>query len=166
MRHLQKIREAILNPARLKATKSSAWRLRIVAGRVGNSGIIMAEVLALRPRETVRQDVEAIAVIYRNLGAPVAEQMVTRALGELALTMAGIAEKIRAQDLRDMARQLARLRRLAADMGLQSLAMVAADAKCCLERADSTAFSAVWARLLRVAEHSLTPDAGTADLSG
>ncbi|HOZ33313.1 MAG TPA: hypothetical protein PLM52_10570 [Tabrizicola sp.] len=126
----------------------------------------MAEVLALRPRETVRQDIEAIAVIYRNLGAPVAEQMVTRALGELALTMAGIAEKVRAQELRDLARQLARLRRLAEDLGLQSLASVAGDAKCCLERADGTAFSAVWARLMRVAERSLAPDQGSADLSG
>jgi hypothetical protein len=126
----------------------------------------MAEVLALRPRETVRQDVEAIALIYRNLGAPVAEQMVTRALGELALTMAGIAEKVRAQELRDLARQLARLRRLSEDMGLQSLAAVAGDAKCCLERADGTAFSAVWARLMRVAERSLAPDQGSADLSG
>jgi hypothetical protein len=126
----------------------------------------MAEVLALRPHETVRQDIEAIAVIYRNLGAPVAEQMVTRALGELALTMAGIAEKVRAQELRDLARQLARLRRLADDLGLQSLASVAGDAKCCLERADGTAFSAVWARLIRVAERSLAPDHGSADLSG
>ena len=65
----------------------------------------MGEIATLRPRETVRQDVEAIAVIYRNLGAPVAEQMVTRALGELALTMAGIAEKVQAQELRDLARQ-------------------------------------------------------------
>ena len=126
----------------------------------------MAEVLALRPRETVRQDIEAIAVIYRNLGAPVAEQMVTRALGELALTMAGIAEKVRAQELRDLARQLARLRRLVEDLGLQSLASVAGDAKCCLERADGTAFSAVWARLMRVTERSLAPDQGSADLSG
>ena len=126
----------------------------------------MAEIMALRPRETVRQDVEAIAVIYRNLGAPVAEQMVTRALGELALTMAGIAEKVRAQELRDLARQLAQLRRLAGDLGLVSLATVAGDAKCCLERADGTAFSAVWARLLRVAERSLAPDTGTADRSG
>jgi hypothetical protein len=126
----------------------------------------MAEIMALRPRETVRQDVETIAVIYRNLGAPVAEQMVTRALGELALTMAGIAEKVRAQELRDLARQLARLRRLAEDLGLVSLATVAGDAKCCLERADGTAFSAVWARLMRVAERSLAPDVGTADISG
>jgi hypothetical protein len=125
----------------------------------------MGEIATLRPRETVRQDVEAIAVIYRNLGAPVAEQMVTRALGELALTMAGIAEKVRAQELRDLARQLGRLGRLAADLGLLSLATVAGDAKTCLERADGTAFSAVWARLLRVAERSLSAEVGLADQS-
>lgn len=125
----------------------------------------MGEIATLRPREIVRQDVEAIAVIYRNLGAPVAEQMVTRALGELALTMAGIAEKVRTQELRDLALQLARLGRLAADLGLLSLATVAGDAGACLERADSTAFSAVWARLLRVAERSLAAETGLADQS-
>mgnify|MGYP001360632253 FL=1 len=123
----------------------------------------MGEIVPLRPREVVRQDVEAIAVIYRNLGAPVAEQMVTRALGELALTMAGIAEKVRAQELRDLSRQLGRLGRLAADLGLLTLATVAGDAKICLERAESTAFAAVWARLLRVAERSLAADMGLAD---
>jgi hypothetical protein len=126
----------------------------------------MEEVTALRPREVVRQDVEAIAVIYRNLGAPVAEQMVTRALGELALTMAGLAEKVRAQDLRDVARQLDCLQRLSRDLGLVSLASVAGDAKSCLQRADGTAFSAVWSRLLRVAERSLAPDQGFVDRSG
>ena len=123
----------------------------------------MGEISTLRPREVVRQDVEAIAVIYRNLGAPVAEQMVTRALGELALTMAGIAEKVRSQELRDLARQLGRLTRLAGDLGLSSLASVAGDAKTCLERADSTAFPAVWARLMRVAERSLVIEAESAD---
>ena len=123
----------------------------------------MGEIVPLRPREVVRQDVEAIALIYRNLGAPVAEQMVTRALGELALTMAGIAEKVRAQELRDLSRQLGRLGRLAADLGLLTLATVAGDAKICLERAESTAFAAVWARLLRVAERSLAADMGLAD---
>lgn len=126
---------------------------------------MMGEIATLRPREIVRQDVEAIAVIYRNLGAPVAEQMVTRALGELALTMAGIAEKVRAKELRDLARQLGRLRRLAADLGLLSLSNVAGDAKSCLERADGTAFSAVWARLMRVAERSLSAEVGLVDQS-
>lgn len=117
-------------------------------------------------REVVRQDVDAIAVIYRNLGAPTAEQMVARALGELALTMAGIAEKVRAQDLRDLAQQLDRLRRLADDLGLISLGLVARDTRICLERADGTAFAAVWARLLRVAERTLPTQPGMVDQSG
>ncbi len=125
----------------------------------------MAELAVLRPHEVVRQDVETVAEIYRNLGAPTAEQVVTRALGELALTMAGIVEKVQAQELRDVARQLVRLRRLADDIGLVSLARVAGDVQACLERADGTAFSAVWARLLRVAERSISPDHGVADHS-
>lgn len=120
----------------------------------------------LTPREVVRQDVEAIAEIYRNLGAPVAEQLVMRALGELALSMAGIAEKVRKHDLRDLARHLTRLRRLAEDIGLVSLASVSGDAATCLERGDTTAFAAVWARLMRVAETSLAHDPGMADILG
>jgi hypothetical protein len=127
---------------------------------------MMVMVQRLTPREVVRQDVEAIAEIYRNLGAPVAEQLVTRALGELALTMAGIAEKVRKHELRDLLRHLTRLQRLADDIGLVSLAVVAGDAGSCLAQGDSTAFSAVWARLVRVAEASLTHDPGIADISG
>lgn len=126
----------------------------------------MGKVTTLTPREVVCQDVEAIAVIYRNLGAPTAEKMVTRALGELALTMARLAETVRSQDLRDVSDHLMRLSRLADDLGLVSLAAVARDSRLCLERADSTGFAAVWARLVRVAERSLSPHPGIADLSG
>ena len=129
-------------------------------------GKIMENVTVLRPRERVRQDGEAIAVIYRNLGTSAAEQMVTRALGELALAMAGIAAQVKAQQLADLARQLKRLQRMAENLGMISLGLVSQDARACLERCDSTAFSAVWARLLRVAERSLASDKGFADLSG
>jgi hypothetical protein len=125
----------------------------------------MGSVTTLTPREVVRQDVEAIASIYRNLGAPTAEKMVARALGELALTMARLAETVRAQHLRDVADHLCRLSRLADDLGLASLSEVARDTRLCLERADGTAFAAVWARLVRVAERSLSPIPGVADLS-
>jgi hypothetical protein len=92
--------------------------------------------------------------------------MVARALGELALTMARLAENVRGQDLTDVAAHLICLSRLADDLGLVSLAQVARDSRLCLERADGTAFSAVWARLVRVAERSLSPIPGMADLSG
>lgn len=121
-----------------------------------------AMVVALRPKERVRQSVEPIATIYRNLGTASAEQIVARALSELAMTMAGLAAQVRAHDLEDLSRRLRRLQRLADNIGLISLGKVAGDARNCLEAADSTAFTAVWARLLRVAEQSLTAEDGQA----
>lgn len=123
----------------------------------------MGPVRQLTPHEAVCQDVEAIAEIYRNLGAPVAEQLVTRAFGEVALTTASIAEKVRTRDLRELRPQLLRLRRLAQEIGLRSLATVAGDAETCLRQADSTAFSAVWARLMRVAGLTLALEPGPPD---
>jgi hypothetical protein len=115
-------------------------------------------VVALRPKERVRQDAEPIATMYRNLGTSSAEQVVTRALGELALTMSGLAVQVRAHEMGDLIRQLRRLQRMAENLGLVSLGLVAADVRACLDSADVTAFSAVWARLLRIAERSLSTD--------
>lgn len=129
------------------------------------SGCKMSNVVALRPKDRLRQDGEAIAAIYRNLGTATAEQMVTRALGELALAMAGIAEQLRAHELADLARKLRRLQRMAENLGMVSLGEVAGDARDCLERADPTAFAAVCARLMRVAERSLATDKGLVDQS-
>ena len=118
----------------------------------------MDNVMALRPKERVRQDAEPIATIYRNLGTSGAEQVVTRALGELALTMAGLANQVRTHELGDLSRQLRRLQRMAENLGMVSLGVVAGDLRACMERADTTAFAAVWARLLRIAERSLASD--------
>ncbi len=115
-------------------------------------------VVALRPNDRVRQDAEPIATIYRNLGTVSAEQVVTRALTELALTMAGLAAKVQARDLADVTRQLRRLQRMSENLGLVSLGLIAADVSACVERGDVTAFAAVWARLMRVAERSLSAD--------
>jgi hypothetical protein len=118
----------------------------------------MENVVALRPNDRVRQDAEPIASIYRSLGTASAEQVVARALGELALTMAGLASQIRAHQMGDVARQLRRLQQMGEHLGMVSLADVTADVRYCLDVGDVTAFSAVWARLLRIAERSLAPD--------
>ena len=115
-------------------------------------------VVALRPKERVRQDAEPIATMYRNLGTASAEQVVTRALGELALTMSGLASQVRDHEMGDLIRQLRRLQRMAENLGMVSLGLVAADLRDCLDVKDVTAFAAVWARLLRIAERSLAAD--------
>ena len=118
----------------------------------------MENVVALQPKERVRQDAEPIATIYRNLGTSSAEQVVTRALGELALTMSGLATQVRAHDMGDLLRQLRRLQRMAENLGMVSLGVVAGDLRVCMDRSDATAFAAVWVRLLRIAERSLSSD--------
>jgi hypothetical protein len=115
-------------------------------------------VVLLRPKDHVTQDAEPIATIYRNLGATSAEQVVTRALTELAMTMAGLASLIRDHQLADVDRQLRRLQRMAENLGMTSLGLVAGDVRLCLGRGDVTGFAAVWARLLRVAERSMVTD--------
>jgi hypothetical protein len=126
-------------------------------------GFGMTKVIALRLRDRVQQDSEAIAALYRNLGSPLAEGLVARALGELALAMAGLAEQVRQHDLDKVAQQFRHLQHRAQSLGLKSLAQVAGDARHCVTAGDSTAFAAVWARLLRIAEASLVADVDAAD---
>lgn len=121
--------------------------------------------MVLRPKDQLRQSFEPVAAIYRDLGTEQAEQVVTRALGELALTMSGLAAQVRAHELQDLSRQLRRLQRLSEQLGMLSLSQVAGDLRNCLDRTDATAFSAVWARLLRVAERSLVMDKGLLESS-
>lgn len=122
-----------------------------------------AELTVLRPKERVHLDSEPIAAIYRDLGTSAAEGVVTRALTELAMTMAGLAERVQSHDLTDLARQLRRLSRMADHLGMVSLGHVARDVGQCLANGDSTAFSAVWARLLRIAERSLSIEGNLRD---
>jgi hypothetical protein len=122
-------------------------------------------VTALRPKERVRLDAEPIASIYRNLGTSSAEQVVSRALGELALTLAGLVEQVRQRELGDLGRGLRRLQRMADHLGMISLGLIAAEARICMDRSDATAFAAVWARLIRVAEASLSTDRDVLDQS-
>ena len=122
-----------------------------------------AMVLAFRPKERVRQDSEPIALMYRNMGTSVAEEVVTRALAELALAMAGLSDQVRARDMTDLGRQLRRLQRMSEQLGLVSLGQVAGDIRVCIDKGDPTAYAAVWARLLRVAECSLAADKGLLD---
>lgn len=122
-------------------------------------------VTALRPKEYVRLDAEPIAAIYRNLGTSGAEQIVARALSELALTLAGLVEQVRRRELGDLGRGLRRLQRMADHLGMISLGLIAAEARICMDRSDATAFAAVWARLIRVAEASLSTDRDVLDQS-
>lgn len=120
--------------------------------------MVSGNVVTLRVLEHPNEDLEQIATIYRSLGSASAEQVIARALGELAFAMSALADRIKAHELGDLLRRLKRLQQMAENLGLRTLAQVAVDLGHCLNRKDSTAFAAVWARLLRIAEQSLSFD--------
>ncbi|MGB3279793.1 MAG: hypothetical protein WBA92_11425 [Pseudorhodobacter sp.] len=122
-----------------------------------------ATVMDFRPKDRICQDAEPIALIYRSMGTQAAEEVVTRALGELALAMSDMAQQVRGKNLTDIARKLRRLEGMASQLGLVSVANVAGDARACLDGNELTAFAAVWARLIRVAEVSLAMEIGAVD---
>lgn len=160
--HLQKFREL------LRARRNEIFSM-VHHSEVGCDErvceMLSCDLVVLRPKDTIRHDAGPISTIYRNLDTAAADQVVTRALGELALSMAGIADQVRDRDLTHLDRHVRRLQRMAENLGMVSLAQVCADARGCLGSGDTTAFAAVWARLLRVAERSLAPEKSWEELS-
>ena len=114
-----------------------------------------AGVVVLAIRERVREDIEPIVSVYRNLGSDSAAGVVNRALSDLGLALAGVAAQMARRDPGGIGPALRQVRIMARGLGLLTLADVAADLDECIRRDDPTATAAVWARLCRVAERAL-----------
>lgn len=112
-----------------------------------------AGVVALTPREPLREDTGAISEICERLGPETAARVLSRSIEDLALSVAAIATQVQLHDLADVQWHSRRVQKLALGLGLISLANVAGDLR--RSHADPTAFAAVCARLLRVAGRSL-----------
>ncbi|MDO5613308.1 MAG: hypothetical protein Q4G14_08715 [Paracoccus sp. (in: a-proteobacteria)] len=116
----------------------------------------MAHVTALAVNEPVRVDARRVGDIVNELGEAAAQTVIGLALEQLATALTAIDEAAGRDDLADTITQADRLSRLAWQVGLTSLAGVAADLAGCAERRDSGALAAVRARLMRVGNRSLT----------
>lgn len=114
-----------------------------------------AGVVVLTPREKIREDIEPLVTMYRNLGSDSAAAVVNRSISDLGMELAGIADCMILHDMAQLAQPLARVQGLAESLGFVTLALVAADMRLCLHRGDPTVIAAVWARLCRVAEKAL-----------
>jgi len=113
------------------------------------------QVTLLKQEEQVRLDAQRLETLYVQLGETNAEDVVCRALEELAarLTHAGrLYSAGRRDDLRKCARSLIAI---ADQIGMQLLVQVARDVTRCIEAGDTTALAATFARLLRIGERSL-----------
>lgn len=113
-------------------------------------------VLQIRPTEQVDLDQDRLGALYHQLGEDGAEDVVCRALEELA-TRLGQCERLYRDEAWGALRKNSRsLIAIADQIGMYALARVAGDVTICLDRGDAISVAATLSRLIRVGERSLT----------
>ncbi|WP_119839458.1 hypothetical protein [Pseudooceanicola algae] len=116
----------------------------------------MEHVLVLVQQEAVRLDPDRLEALYFQLGEAGAEDVLCRAMEEIALRL-GHTERLFRQGRRAEMRKSSRsLVAMAEQIGMNALARVAQDVTQCIDDDDFVALAATLARLLRVGEQSLT----------
>ncbi len=123
------------------------------------------QVLQMRPTEQVCVDQERLSTLYAQLGETVAEDVVCRAMEELALRMSHCDRLYRGSSWQELRKNSKSLIAIADQVGLQKLAAVAADVMSALDQEDEVAVAATLTRLIRIGERSLTAIWDTQDLS-
>lgn len=122
-------------------------------------------VITLVQKENVRLDPDRLGNLYCQLGEAGAEDVVCRAIEELAVRLSH-CERLWRQQSWDKLRKCARsLVAIADQIGMTVLARVADDVTCAVDAADTAAIGATLYRLLRVGERSLTAVWDLQDLS-
>lgn len=125
----------------------------------------MAEVTILAQDEMVRLDSEKLEALYRQLGDISAEDIVCRAMEELAVKLAQTERFYREGRGGEMRKTARMITAISEQIGMQLLARVAGDAVRCIDEGDTIALAAVLARLIRTGERSLTEIWELQDLS-
>jgi len=122
-------------------------------------------VITLVQNENVRLDPDQLGNLYQQLGEAGAEDVVCRAIEELAVRLSHCERLWRQQD-RDKLRKCARsLVAIADQIGMTTLARVAGDVTHAVDASDSAAIGATLYRLLRIGESSLMAVWDLQDLS-
>jgi len=112
-------------------------------------------VTPLQQRERVRLDADRLELLYRQLGDRGAEDVVCRALEEIAARLSQAERDFLAARFVQMRKVCRSLIALAEQVGMPLLARVAGDVTGCIDAGDGTALAATFARLIRIAESSL-----------
>ena len=125
----------------------------------------MIGVTYIAPVERPRLDAGPLRALCKELGPASAEDMVCRAMEELALRLCQVQEQALRGPREDMCKTLRTMAAIAEPVGLSGLAQVARDVCRCIEAGDPVAEAATLARLARTGEQSLTALWDLQDLS-
>ena len=119
----------------------------------------------LNQNEMIRMDPDRLEELYLQLGEAGAENVVCRALEELAARLSHTERCYREERQKDMRKSARSLVAISDQIGMSLLARVAQDVTTCIDDGDQIALAATIARLLRIGERSLTEIWDLQDLS-
>jgi hypothetical protein len=120
------------------------------------------QVLQMRLAEQVCVDQERLSSLYAQLGKTAAEEVVCRAMEELALRMSHCYSASSWDERHKKSRSLIAI---SDQVGLQKLASVAGDVMRTINQKDKVAVSTTLTRLIRIGEPSLMAIGDTQDMS-
>ena len=118
--------------------------------------MVMNDVTRLTPHEDVYVDHDRLGALYVQLGEHSAEDVVCRAMEELALRLAHCDRLYRADEMQELRKSVRSLVAIAEQIGMQAMGRVADDVMTCIDRGDNIALAATLGRLMRTGERSLT----------
>jgi hypothetical protein len=128
---------------------------RVGKQRSTDSGVTVEQVTLLKQDERVRLDPQRLDTLFDQLGETGAEDIVCRALEELAARLSHAERCYREGRIADMRKSSRSLIAIADQVGMSLLAGVAGDVTASIDAGDHVALAATFARLLRIGERSL-----------
>lgn len=126
---------------------------------------VVTKLYSLTHVETVRLDPDRLGVLYSQLGPVAAEDVICRAIEELAVRLTRCERQWRQDSLAELRRSARSLVAIADQVGMVALARIAGDVTSTIDTGDPAAIGATLFRLIRVGERSLTAIWDLQDLS-
>lgn len=106
--------------------------------------------------ETVRLDPDKLTALYEQLGETGAEDVVCRAIEEMAVRLTHCERLWRQNEMANLRKSARSLIAIADQIGMTALASIANDVTKAIDSDDGPAVAAILFRLMRVGERSLT----------
>ncbi len=126
---------------------------------------VVDAVIALIPNDSVRLEPERVNGLYKQLGEAGAEDVVCRAVEELAARLSSCNRAWQRNETENLRKSARSIVAIADQLGMDSLAAVAGDVTRTIDAGDVVAVAATLARLMRIGERSLMAVWDMQDLS-
>ena len=117
---------------------------------------VVANILTVMQAENVRLDPDKLGELYTQLGETAAEDVVCRAIEELAVRLTHCERLWRQNNMVDLRKNARSLIAISEQIGMNAMASIARDVTVSIDSEDAPAVAAILFRLLRVGERSLT----------